>query len=325
MKVSVIVPVYKVETFIERCARSLFEQTLEDDVEFIFVDDGTPDGSMDVLRKVLADYPHRQDQTHILSHAVNRGLPAARNTGLAAAVGDYIFHCDSDDYVEPTLLERMYNAASQGNADMVWCDFFLSFEKNERYMHTPDYATADEALLGMLSGAMKYNVWNKMVRRDLYGKNGVLFPEGHGMGEDMTMIRLVACAERVGHVAEALYHYVKLNGEAFTNAPSERHLEDIRYNTDLTCRFLEEKKGTKADEWIALFKLSVKWPFLISDKREDYKRWTEWWPEANGCIRGSHSISTRNRIVQTAASKKQWWVVRLHYLCYKILYGTIYR
>ncbi|MDE6509077.1 MAG: glycosyltransferase, partial [Muribaculaceae bacterium] len=88
-KVSVIAPVYGVESFIGRAVESMMAQTL-DDVEFIFVDDCTPDGSVSVLRDVVVRYPERQ--VRILRHDVNRGLPAARNTGLDVARGEYIFH-----------------------------------------------------------------------------------------------------------------------------------------------------------------------------------------------------------------------------------------
>lgn len=112
MKVSVIVPVYKVEKFIERCAISLFSQTLQD-VEFIFVDDASPDNSVQIVQKCIREYPHRESQTVILTHEKNMGLPAARNTGLAVAKGEYIFHCDSDDFVEPDMLEQLYNTAKK--------------------------------------------------------------------------------------------------------------------------------------------------------------------------------------------------------------------
>ena len=91
MTVSVILPIYKVEPFIERCVRSLMEQTL-DDIEFIFVDDASPDQSVQIARRVVAEYC--RDVT-FLSHTENKGLPGARNTGLAAASGEYIYHCDS--------------------------------------------------------------------------------------------------------------------------------------------------------------------------------------------------------------------------------------
>ena len=88
-KVSVIVPVYGVEKFVEHCTVSLMDQTL-DGVEYIFVDDCTPDGSVGIIRNVISRYPDKD--VRIVSHSVNRGLPAARNTGISLANGEYIFH-----------------------------------------------------------------------------------------------------------------------------------------------------------------------------------------------------------------------------------------
>ena len=119
IKVSVIVPVYKVEAFIGRCIRSLIEQTLQE-TEFIIVDDCTPDDSISVVQKIIRDYPERKRQFKIIRHDVNKGLPAARNSGLAIATGEYIFHCDSDDFVEREMLEQLYQTAKKGDADIVW-------------------------------------------------------------------------------------------------------------------------------------------------------------------------------------------------------------
>ena len=101
--ISVIIPIYKVEEFIVRCVNSLMQQTMEE-VEFIFVNDATPDDSMVLLQLALNNFPERKAQVHILNHEVNQGLPAARNTGLRVATGEYIYHCDSDDYLEPDAL-----------------------------------------------------------------------------------------------------------------------------------------------------------------------------------------------------------------------------
>ena len=181
-KISIIIPIFKVSNFIERCVCSLFEQTLQD-VEYIFVDDASPDDSIEILKSCIERYPERKGQVTILTHEQNKGLPAARNTGLAVATGEYVFHCDSDDFVEKDMLEDMYNAAEATDADMVYCDFYLSFEKNERYMSNPAYETAEDMFkLGLLGGNMKYNVWNKLVRRSLYVDNGITFPAGHAMG-----------------------------------------------------------------------------------------------------------------------------------------------
>lgn len=325
MKVSVIVPIYKVEGFIERCARSLMEQTLGE-VEYIFVDDASPDRSMEILRRTLTDYPERQEQVRILTHEQNKGLPAARNTGLEATTGEYIFHCDSDDYVEREMLEEMYKAAKEQDADYLWTDFWLSFEQNERYMQVRSYATPREALLGVLEGAMKYNVWNKLVSRSLYSENNIWFPTGHSMGEDMTMIRLMACAKKVAYIPKAYYHYVRLNMSALTQTFSERHLIDIRHNVDETVAFLRTVLGTGIEPQLALFQLSVKLPFLISDKAADYERWRTWYPEANRAIWQAQSLPWRTKMIQWLAAKNQFWAVWLYYkLVYKLMYGIIYR
>lgn len=324
--ISVIVPVFKVGNFIERCACSLFEQTLKD-IEYIFVNDATPDDSIKVLKSCVERYPDRKNRIVILTHEHNLGLPAARNTGLGVATGDYVFHCDSDDFVEPTMLEEMYNAAKDKNADIVYCDFYLSFEKNERCMSNPAYVTAEEMLReGLLGGNMKYNVWNKLVRKSLYSENGIIFPAGHAMGEDMTMIRLAACAKTIAYVPKAFYHYVKLNSNAYTATMSEKHMEDIRFNVDQTVGFLQDKLGDDLDKEIAFFKLNTKLPFLITDDESQYEVWKEWWPEVNVYICQNKTQPFRTRLIQWFAAHGQFWAVKLYFrMVYKMVYGLIYR
>ena len=324
--ISVIVPVFNVCNFIERCACSLFEQTLED-IEYIFVNDATPDDSIEILESCVERYPERKKQIVILTHEYNLGLPAARNTGLVAARGEYVFHCDSDDFVESTMLEEMYNAAKNENADMVYCDFYLSYEKSERYMSNPTYATADKMLReGFLGGNMKYNVWNKLVRKSLYTENCIVFPSGHAMGEDMTMIRLAACAKSIAYIPKAFYHYVRLNSNAYTATMSERHMEDIRFNVDQTVGFLQDKFGNNLDKEIAFFKLNTKIPFLITDDVTLHKVWKEWWPEANGYIFMNKNQPLRTRIIQWLAAKDLFWMVIICYnIGYKMIYRVIYR
>ncbi len=325
MKVSVIVPIYKVELFIARCVRSLLEQTL-DEVEFIFVDDCSPDGSMEVLERVLAEYPLKAKEIRIIHHDRNLGLPAARNTGLEAAQGEYVFHCDSDDWVEPDMLERLYHGARENNADIVWCDWYLNFEKSERYMRQPSYDTPHEALRGILSGCMKYNVWNKLIRRELYSDHHIVFPEGRGMAEDMTIIRLFACASRVCYVPHAFYHYVRLNESAFTHTASEKNRCDMVFNTVETVSYLEDRFGSLFRRELEWFKLSVKFPLLVSGSRGDYYVWQFIFRDSNRFIRSNRNQSLRARLLQQAAASRQYWLVWLYYrLVQRLVYGIIYK
>ena len=324
-RVSVIVPIYKVEKFIERCVRSLMEQTLNN-VEYIFVDDASPDNSIQILQSVLREYSHRSQQINIITHGQNKGLPAARNTGLAVAKGEYIFHCDSDDYVEPDMLKQMYEVAKENHADIVWCDWYLTFEKKERYMNQPDYITPIDALKGMLGGAMKFNVWNKLVKRSLYIDNNITFPTGYGMGEDMTMMMLFAHANKIKYLPEAFYHYVKLNTGAFSQTYSDKHIVELRYNVDRIIDYIRSFFGDSLEKDLAFFKLDVKFPFLISGDYKKYQLWKEWYPEANTYILQNNNISARSRWIQWFAWKGHFWIVKLyHFLLMKVVYGIIYK
>lgn len=325
-KVSVIVPIYNVEKYIRRCTESLMEQTM-DDIEYIFIDDATPDNSMTVLTNMLEKYSARKDYIQIIHHPINKGLPAARNTGLKAATGEYIFHCDSDDYVEPDMLETLYVTAIKNNADIVWCDWFLTFGQNERYMKQPDYATPLDAIKAMLGGAMKYNVWNKLVKRELYHKNDIVFPEGYGMGEDMTMILLFAFARKIKYIPQAFYHYVKTNTGAFTQNHSVKHLMDLQYNVSRIERSLSNKFGDALTKEIAFLKLETKFPLLImGDSIEQYRQWSGLYPEANKYILQNTYISIRSRVLEWFAWKRQWWIIKLYYWAViRLVYGVIYR
>ncbi len=324
-KVSVIIPVYKVEKFIGRCVKSLMEQTLRD-VEYIFVDDASPDGSIAILRNVIADYQERSNHISILTHAENKGLPAARNTGLSVARGEYIFHCDSDDFVDLNMLELLYHKAAETDADIVWCDWFLTFENSERYMKQPAYDTPLEALKAMLGGAMKYNVWNKLIRKSLYVENKIEFPADYGMGEDMTMMLLFAHAKKTIYFPRAFYHYVKLNTNAFSQTYSERHLQELQHNVTTITNKLETLFGNTLEQEIAFLKLEVKFPFLLSDDRKKQKLWDEWYPEANSYILKNHNISVRSQFIQWCAWKHLGFIVSMYrWFLNKIVYGIIYK
>ena len=324
--VSVIIPVYKVRGYIERCAESLMSQTLQE-VEFIFVDDATPDDSIEILKSVLNRHPERQKDVTILSHSENRGLPSARNTGLAKASGEYIFHCDSDDYVELSMLEEMYDFAVKNELDIVWCDWWLTFGRKERKMFTPDYKTPQEALRGMLGGSMKYNVWNKLAKRSIYEQFSIRFPDGYGMGEDLTMLLLFAHAKKSRRLAKAFYHYVKDNCNAFSSIIRVEHFEPLKRNVLWIAKELCHLFGHEIEKEIVYLKLQSKYPLLTdSGKVEYYRLWNDWFPEANKHILGNQHISLRSKILQLSAKYKLYVIVAFHYwLLNKVYYNIIYK
>lgn len=335
MKVSVIIPFYKVAPFVERCTRSLMEQTLQE-VEFIFVDDKSPDESGDIIQRVVSEYNR---DVKILRHSENKGLPAARNTGLEQAVGDYIFHCDSDDFLELTMLEDMYNLAQETGADYVYCDYYLDFGSTKRYMANPAYSDSERMVKeGFLAGMLKYNVWNKLVKRSLYGgsssgsvdgsigSGGVRFPSGHSMGEDMTMIMLGTMSKRVAYLPKALYHYIKTNASALTSTFSQRHLDDTLYNTERVLAWLKNWQVADIDKYVEFFKLNVKLPFLFTGKYSQYKLWHKWFPESNKYIGQNKIQPLRTRLVQKFAQLHLYPLVWLYcFAVSKLYYGLLFR
>lgn len=321
-KVTVIVPVYGVEKFIERCAITLMEQTLSD-VEYVFVNDSTKDQSIDILEGVVSRYPSRAKDVRIIHHEYNKGLPAARNTGLDMASGEYIYHCDSDDFVEPQMLAELYNYAKLNDSDIVWSDWFLTYDNAERYMTQPAYKTPMEALKSMLAGGMKFNVWNKLARHSLYVDNDIRFPEGYGMGEDMTMMMLFAHSCNVAYLPKAYYHYVKTNTNAFSQNYSDKHLLELNYNVYRIVNYIYSIYGDALLDELNFLKLEAKFPFLITN---NFKRWSEWYPESNQYILRNRYVSKRSRWIQWMASKRQFWLVWIYnQILNRIVYGLLYR
>ena len=325
MKISVIVPIYRVEKFIERCVVSLMEQTLCE-MEYIFVDDASTDNSLDILQTVIKRYPSRQPNVKVVTHKENKGLPAARNTGLAVAQGEYIFHCDSDDYIELDMLELLYNKAKEYNADVVWSDYFITFDKKKKIISQPQFGTPQDAVRGMLRGAMKYNVWNKLCRRSLYLDNNIKFPEGKSMGEDLTMIMVFLHAQKCAYVNKPLYNYVQ-NPNQMTATYNEEKLEALRYNCNRIANYMDNYFShiDYRSEYSALKQL-MKWPFLLDGKYESYQRWHRWFPESNTFIWQTKGVNSRIKLIEWCAAKRLWLIVWLHYIVViKFYYGIIYK
>lgn len=325
INISIIIPFYGVEKYISQCVERLMQQTISGELEYIFVNDATPDKSMEALLAILNKYPERKYQVKIINHESNKGLPSARNTGLSVAKGDYIYHCDSDDYLELNTLELLYKTAIENDADIVWCDYKEICPNGERYKKQPAFQTTDDAICGMLVGEMEYNVWNKLVKRSLYVDNGIYFPDGYAMGEDLTMISLFANARKVAYVPEPLYNYVRTNVSAMTYSMSNDKMKSLAHNVYEMEDYLVKKFGSKFNLEIATLKLNLKWPYLISSSSlVAYKEWNNWYKEASSYINKQH-VSKRIKFLERCAEKKLYWPILLHYwIIIRVLYKLKY-
>lgn len=241
VKVSVIVPVYKVEAYIERCARSLFEQTL-DDMEYIFVNDCTPDNSIKILKQVLSQYPQREKQVQIVSHKERKGSSCARNTGLAVASGKYIIYCDSDDYVDIEMYESMYETAVSSDADIVWCDFYDVYPDRMSYHKTAD--TKKDRIEFLRTYMSSWTpVWNMLVKKKIYLEHDLSFPENIMHREDFYMsVILHFYASKIEKIDKALYYYNRSNPSSILSNADKNMLSEVLFCDLSIIEFFKEKK-----------------------------------------------------------------------------------
>lgn len=325
-QISVIIPIYGVEKYIARCAESLFGQTMTDNVEFLFVNDATKDGSIGILRNVVSKYPQLRSQISIINHDKNKGLPAARNTGLSHARGKFVVHIDGDDFAEPQMLECLYKAVTENNADFAWCDYYISFKNKKRIISQPSFAKPIDAVKGMLRGSMKYNVWNKICLLSLYRENNVSFPEGNAMGEDLTMIKVALHANRCFYVNKPLYNYVQNEGQ-MTATYDEKKLASLQHNCNQLRQYIKNRfYNMELESESAAFCQLIKWPFLLDGKWSSYLKWHEWFPESNNLIWKTKGVNFRIKFIEWAAAMHLLPIVWLHYIfVIKLYYGIVYR
>ena len=246
-KVSILVPVYGVEKYIERCAISLFEQTY-DNIEYIFVNDCTKDNSIAILKDVINRYPNRGPHVHIIEHEQNKGLGEARNTAVAHATGEFVIHLDSDDYADVDMVRLLVERQREGNYDIVSGDIKVIRNTYEEVKKLPIYKTGDELCKNLLMRKIPVNIWGRLIRRSLYVNNGIKVEGGVNMSEDMNVIpRLSYYAHTVAFVKKTLFYYDCRNEASYTNVFSEEKTKQVWKTWDVLTDFFRNKEPEYID------------------------------------------------------------------------------
>ena len=241
-KVSILVPIYNVEKNIERCVVSLFKQTYKN-IEFIFVNDCTPDNSIEILKQVIERFSEIKDQVYIINLEENKGIAEVRNTALDNAKGEFILFVDSDDYIEIDMVSLMYNRAMTENADIVVCDYLIEWKNKSLTSYQKINNDKIKTINSLLELDTMPAMWNKLIRRSLFNINDLRFTKGRNMGEDyMIMPKLFYYANKIIKIDNALYHYLQLNPSAYTRSFNQKHKNDIIYSLQELTRFFEAKE-----------------------------------------------------------------------------------
>ena len=213
-KVSVIVPIYNVEKYLEKCINSLLSQTLED-IQIILVNDGSKDNSGNIAK----EYEQNNKDRVIYVEKENGGLSDARNYGLKYATGDFIAFLDSDDYIEKNAYEEMYNKAIEENADYVECDFIWEFPNKIRVDKQYPYKNKKEML-----SFVRVVAWNKLIKRQLITDNNLEFPKGLRYEDVEFTYKLIPFINKFTYVDKPFIHYVQREG-SIANVQNERTAE----------------------------------------------------------------------------------------------------
>lgn len=209
--ISLIIPVYNVEKHIEKCIRSVLDQTYRQ-FEIILVDDCTPDQSISLAESLLASQTEIPYQ--IVRMPQNSGISAVRNTGIAAASGDFLLFIDSDDWVEPTMLARLAETAVSMGADMVFCRARNVYELSDRRETLSSLPAGswnrDQVLLALFKGIVPTHLCKILIAKQLY--NDITFPVGLVYEDVLTLPYLVDKANAIYFIDDILYNYMQRAG-----------------------------------------------------------------------------------------------------------------
>lgn len=278
-KVSVIVPVYNSSRYIEKCCHSLFGQTL-DSLQYIFVDDGSDDGSIEAVKKVLSDYPHRSAQVAIVNHTVNEGVGSARRAGIKYTTGEYIIHCDSDDWVESDLYEKLYLRAKETNADVVICGYYVDAVDGSKTSVTPPLVNVDPLSFSISpqTGAL----WTKLIRRKFLEENHLEVPSEINWGEDLCLsLEVFLLSQNVQSISDILYHHV-LNEDSLTHAVSTAQcLELVKCGSVIEDFLIEHSLLDQYSTQLNWLKFQLKQYLLIFPYTRDIQLWKSIYPECH--------------------------------------------
>lgn len=240
--VSVIVPVYGTEQYIERCARSLFEQTC-DNIEYIFVDDCTPDKSIDKLREVLRHYPHREENVKIKKNIANFGQAEVRNVGVSHCQGQFLMHVDSDDWLDTDVIERCVDKQKTTGADIVAFDRKLYKTGQIVEVPSPETSSSAEFTIQMLRRERDISIWGMLIRTSLYKDYGITCKKGINMSEDyQTSPRLAYYAKKVAFVHGTFYNYECRNMKSISAIFTSKNVHQELVTLDVLDGFFHNKE-----------------------------------------------------------------------------------
>lgn len=308
-KVSILVPFYKVEKYVGRCVESLFTQTYQN-LEYVFVNDCTPDRSQEVIEEYIAKYGVA-DKCKMIVHEQNQGISASRNDCLDNMTGDFFLFIDSDDYIDRDMVELLVEAVVRESADISGCGYIEEYadhsvEHPQRY--TNDH---DEMMRAITLLTIKGVMWKLLIRSTIVTdhKDEVRFIPDRNMVDDyLFCCQVFYYARRFAGVDRCMYHWIQYNPNNYTHTTIfaiESQAVAIRKVEE----FYKEKGVYETVENVLRQRKFVsKLPLLLDRSCLDVKRWRTLFPESNG-IWKEMSFSTGNKVTFWLAQSSFYWLI----------------
>lgn len=291
--ISIIVPVYNTEKYLDRCIQSILAQTYTN-FELLLIDDGSTDSS-----GAICDSYAEQDSRVRVFHKPNGGVSSARNMGLDNALGEWIIFCDSDDWIDAEMYEQMYNAAIQNKVDMVCCGLLVEEKNNKTILSYKNNYKDHKLMYDCLAPIIVtyFATWNKLVSKKIYDINRIRATEGANMWEDvelMTKIRYFSQSSCV--INKPFYHYNRMNESSITSALKmlSRVKGQVERVRQIEQFFIEQGEAKKYKHFISLLKFQAK-----SDLFGQHKwQWMKTFNEAKWSLHKLGNVFSKREILK---------------------------
>ena len=295
-KISVIVPIYNSAPFLEICVDSLMKQDLNE-IEYIFINDASTDDSLLVLKNTLRKYPNKH--SNIINLEKNGGISNARNIGLKYAKGEYVTHCDSDDWIDYKMYSTLYDLASKNDADIATCDFVDEYNSYRIFHSQPYSANMEDNIRRILNGDIFPSLWSSIIKRKLISTHNLSFPKDLNMGEDLLFnIQVYIYANKIIHNDSKFYHYRHSENSVCVRKSRESIDSDIAiaghieaFLTEIGCKdhFFSEIQYRKFYSKLALIR--------DLNNKNNYREWLAIYPETHKHIMKFKKIDLKFRLI----------------------------
>lgn len=301
-KVSILIPIYNCEQFIEECLCSIFEQSY-DNLEIILANDASPDNSMAIVHETTNRYPQKKAIIKFIENKENKGVAYTRNLLIKNATGEYIYFVDSDDFVESDTIESLVVTAEKEQADISRCNFYKYQSGKSQAIIRPKERHKD-AIEDCLNNAVGLNsLCLMLIRRSLFSKNSLFFPEEINGCEDFLMtVKLFYFANKVVDTPKPLYYYRLDNSCSITHQESKFRKDSCKAINEIILFLKEKQIFEKYYDLCMRLKFTSKQHYLINKSIRDVEKYINTFPESNSYYK-YYPYNTKQKILFFLAEK----------------------